>query len=87
VLNAQRQLYAAVRDYNDARYDYILDNLKLKQAAGTLSPSDLQGLAIFLKQDYDPDRDFLPPELMKPPYTQTRHEHRRVNPSWRNNDR
>lgn len=65
VLNAQRQLYAAVRDYNDARYDYILDNLKLKQAAGTLSPIDLQSLAVFLKQDYDPDRDFLPPDLMK----------------------
>ncbi|RMQ41267.1 Outer membrane efflux protein [Pseudomonas cichorii] len=63
VLNAQRQLYAAVRDYNDARYDYILDNLKLKQAAGTLSPDDLKALAFYLKQDYDPARDFLPPGL------------------------
>lgn len=33
VLNAQRQLYAAVRDYNNSRYDYILDTLRLKQAA------------------------------------------------------
>jgi outer membrane protein len=63
VLNAQRQLYAAVRDYNNARYDYILDNLKLKQAAGTLSPDDLRALAIYLKQDYDPAKDFLPPGL------------------------
>ncbi|MDO7929012.1 TolC family outer membrane protein [Pseudomonas sp. KFB-139] len=63
VLNAQRQLYAAVRDYNDARYDYILDNLRLKQAAGTLSPDDLKALALYLKQDYDPARDFLPPGL------------------------
>ncbi|MCF5651250.1 TolC family outer membrane protein [Pseudomonas syringae] len=61
VLNAQRQLYAAVRDYNDARYDYILDNLKLKQSAGILSPDDLKALALYLKQDYDPARDFLPP--------------------------
>lgn len=61
VLNAQRQLYAAVRDYNDARYDYIIDTLKLKQAAGSLAPSDLQALAMYLKPDYDPDRDFLPP--------------------------
>ncbi|MDF5907434.1 TolC family protein [Pseudomonas aeruginosa] len=38
VLNAQRQLYAAVRDYNNSRYGYILDTLRLKQAAGTLSP-------------------------------------------------
>src|SRR5690606_10501594 len=34
VLDAQRLLYATVRDYNNARYDYILDNLRLKQVAG-----------------------------------------------------
>ena len=44
VLDAQRQLYSAVRNYNDARYDYILNNLRLKQAAGTLSPADLEAL-------------------------------------------
>lgn len=63
VLNAERQLYAAVRDYNDARYDYILDNLKLKYAAGTLSPDDIQDLSFYLRRDYDPSRDFLPPKL------------------------
>ncbi|MDO7910673.1 TolC family outer membrane protein [Pseudomonas monteilii] len=63
VLDAQRQLYASVRDYNNSRYDYILDNLRLKQAAGTLSPRDLQELSGFLKPDYNPDRDFLPPDL------------------------
>lgn len=61
VLDAQRQLYSAVRLYNDARYAYILAHLRLKQAAGILSPDDLQDLAPFLKPDYDPDRDFLPP--------------------------
>lgn len=65
VLDAQRQLYGSVRDYNNARYDYILDNLRLKQAAGTLAPSDLEALASFLKSDYDPDKDFLPPDLAK----------------------
>ncbi|RMU46139.1 Type I secretion outer membrane protein, TolC precursor [Pseudomonas savastanoi pv. glycinea] len=63
VLNAERQLYAAVRDYNDARYDYILDNLKLKQAAGSLSPDDLKSLSAYLNQNYDPSRDFLPPDI------------------------
>ncbi|EFW80320.1 MULTISPECIES: TolC family outer membrane protein [Pseudomonas] len=63
VLNAERQLYAAVRDYNDARYDYILDNLKLKQAAGSLSPDDLRSLSAYLNHDYDPSRDFLPPDI------------------------
>ncbi|MDH0621404.1 TolC family outer membrane protein [Pseudomonas chengduensis] len=63
VLDAQRQLYSAVRNYNDARYDYILNNLRLKQAAGTLSPADLEALGSFLKPDYNPDKDFLPLDL------------------------
>ena len=65
VLDAQRQLYTSVRNYNNSRYDYILDNLRLKQAAGTLSPGDLQDLSRYLKADYNPDRDFLPPDLAK----------------------
>ncbi|WP_411562274.1 TolC family outer membrane protein [Pseudomonas shirazensis] len=63
VLDAQRQLYTSVRDYNNSRYDYILDNLRLKQAAGTLSPQDLSDLGRYLKADYNPDKDFLPPDL------------------------
>jgi outer membrane protein len=65
VLDAQRQLYTSVRNYNNTRYDYILDNLRLKQAAGTLNPGDLQDLARYLKRDYNPDKDFLPPDLAK----------------------
>lgn len=65
VLDAQRQLYSSVRNYNDARYDYIINNLRLKQAAGTLAPSDLDALSSFLKPDYNPDQDFLPPDLAK----------------------
>lgn len=65
VLDAQRQLYTSVRNYNNSRYDYILDNLRLKQAAGTLNPGDLQDLSLYLKADYNPDRDFLPPDLAK----------------------
>ena len=47
------------------RVDYILDNLRLKQAAGTLSPQDLNDLGRYLKPDYNPDKDFLPPDLAK----------------------
>jgi outer membrane protein len=65
VLDAQRQLYTSVRNYNNTRYDYILDNLRLKQAAGTLNPGDLQDLGRYLKADYNPDKDFLPPDLAK----------------------
>lgn len=72
VLDAQRQLYSSVRNYNNARYDYILNNLRLKQAAGTLSPDDLSALEQYLKSDYNPDKDFLPPDLTKAAEAQLR---------------
>lgn len=40
-LNAQRELYSAQRDYARARYDYLLNVLRLKSAAGQLTPNDL----------------------------------------------
>ena len=42
VLDAQRDLYSARRDFANARYEYLLNRLKLKQAAGSLSESDLE---------------------------------------------
>ena len=66
VLHAERLLYRAVREYNDARYDYILDSLRLKQAAGSLALDDLQDLSRHLNRGYDPDRDFLPPQAHQP---------------------
>jgi len=41
VLDAARDLYRAKRDYAQARYTYLINLLKLKQAAGTLAESDL----------------------------------------------
>ena len=42
VLDAQRDMFRARRDFAQTRYDYILNTLRLKQAAGTLSPENLQ---------------------------------------------
>ncbi len=42
VLNAKRDLFRAKRDFAVARYEYILDTLTLKQAAGTLEEDDLR---------------------------------------------
>ena len=44
VLDAQQKLYSAAGDYLNARYDFIVNTLQLKQAAGTLSPQDLTDL-------------------------------------------
>ena len=49
VLNSQRDLFRARRDFAQARYDYILNTLSLMQAAGTLAPEDLQGVNSWLK--------------------------------------
>ncbi|XOZ33350.1 TolC family outer membrane protein [Halomonadaceae bacterium KBTZ08] len=44
VLDAEQNYYVALRDYANARYDYVLNTLRLKQVAGTLSPQNLQRL-------------------------------------------
>lgn len=44
VLNAQQQLFAARHDLIKARYDTLLQGLKLKAAAGILSIHDLEAL-------------------------------------------
>jgi outer membrane protein len=41
VLNAQRQLYSTRRDLSRARYDTIMNGLKLKAASGSLREEDL----------------------------------------------
>jgi outer membrane protein len=41
VLDAERDLYAAKRDAEQARYDYVLNRLKLKQSVGELTEQDL----------------------------------------------
>ena len=44
VLAAEQALYAAKRDYANARFDYVLNLFTFKQQIGTLSPEDLTGL-------------------------------------------
>ena len=48
VLNAQDRLFAAQRDYANSRYDFVINSLRLKEVAGTLSPEDIARLEGFL---------------------------------------
>ncbi|CAN0268764.1 unnamed protein product, partial [Phaeothamnion confervicola] len=41
VVAAERSLYQSKRDFSRARYDYIIETLRLKKAAGSLQPEDL----------------------------------------------
>jgi len=49
VLSTLREVYRAERDYARARYNYVINTLRLKQAAGTLSINDGQGVNNFLQ--------------------------------------
>ena len=44
VLNAEQQLYAAIRDLNKARVDAVMQSLKLKATTGSLDGDDLAAL-------------------------------------------
>ncbi|AFJ02547.1 Type I secretion outer membrane protein, TolC precursor [Methylophaga frappieri] len=48
VLNARRELFSARRDFAQARYSYIVDTLRLKQAAGIVTVTDLQQVNAWL---------------------------------------
>lgn len=49
IVASQRSTLQARRDYSSARYDYLLDTLRLKQAAGTLSVEDLKIINTWLE--------------------------------------
>jgi hypothetical protein len=48
LLTSQRKVFQARKEYSNSRYDYILNTLKLKKAAGVLTPDDLQTLNSWL---------------------------------------
>lgn len=49
VLNAQQQLFSTRRDLSRARYDVLVDGLRLKQASGSLNEADLKALSPLLQ--------------------------------------
>ncbi|MBU6271352.1 MAG: TolC family outer membrane protein [Betaproteobacteria bacterium] len=55
VLNAQQQVFNTQRDLAKARYDVLMNGLRLKSAASALSDADLQALAALMQApDGDP---------------------------------
>lgn len=65
VLNSQFSLYAAITNYYRSRYDYILNALLLKQAAGTLQIQDLERIDQFLKERATPEQIIAEEEASK----------------------
>jgi outer membrane protein len=54
VLNAQQQLFFTRRDLARARYDYLLDLLRLRQVAGVLGDADITALSALLSEPVEP---------------------------------
>ncbi|MCG8394049.1 MAG: TolC family outer membrane protein [Pseudomonadales bacterium] len=70
VLNAQRALFSAERDYANARYDYIINSLTLKSATGDLHQGDLAAVNQWLSESetldlYNPDLEGQSDEMMQ----------------------
>lgn len=56
VLNSQFSLYLAITNHYQSRYDYLLNVLRLKQAAGTLQVQDLETIDQFLTERKRPEQ-------------------------------
>jgi outer membrane protein len=50
VLDARRRVFEAERDYARARYDYLTNLVRLRAAAGTLLPADLEAINGYLDE-------------------------------------
>ncbi|MBT8088322.1 MAG: TolC family outer membrane protein [Gammaproteobacteria bacterium] len=58
VLNSQFSLYRAITNYYQSRYDYLLNALRLKQAAGNLAVQDLERIDRWLTERKTPEQVF-----------------------------
>jgi len=64
VLNSQFALYQALTNYERSRYAYLLNALRLKQAAGTLQIQDLEEIDKWLTERKSPEQAFAEEEAI-----------------------
>ena len=51
VVQARQQLFLALRNYSEARYNYVMGTLQLKQVTGMLTPQDIIDLNEWLESE------------------------------------
>ncbi|MGM0631865.1 MAG: TolC family outer membrane protein [Pseudomonadota bacterium] len=51
VVQARQQLFRALRDHAEARYNYVLDTLTLQQITGMLTPQDIIDINAWLEEE------------------------------------
>ena len=49
LLQAEKNLYSAEKNLANAKYDYILSNLRLALASGTITPGDIVNINNLLR--------------------------------------
>jgi outer membrane protein len=57
VLLAQQTLFAAQTQFAQARHNFLVNELSLKQAAGSLSPADIEAVNRLLSADAEASLD------------------------------
>jgi outer membrane protein len=57
VLLAQQTLFAAQTQFAQARHNFLVNELALKQAAGSLSPADIEAVNRLLSADAEATLD------------------------------
>ncbi|WP_236235785.1 TolC family outer membrane protein [Pseudomonas faucium] len=60
VMDAQKRYYSAVRQYNDARYDLLINHFKLLEAAGALNHENISDVSSRLLPTYKASQHFAP---------------------------
>jgi outer membrane protein len=65
VLDAQFLLYQSITQYYQSRYDYLLNAMRLRQAAGSLQVQDIETLEQFLIERKSPEEQFADEEAAK----------------------
>ena len=58
MLDAQVLLYQSITRHYQSRYDYLLNAMRLRQAAGNLQVQDLEALEQFLVERKSPEEQF-----------------------------
>ncbi|MGI9237927.1 MAG: TolC family outer membrane protein [Woeseiaceae bacterium] len=69
VLDAQFSLYLAITNFYRSRYDYVLNALRLKQAAGNLEVRDLERIDRWLSERKPPEQTIAEEEAADDPET------------------
>ncbi|GAL19281.1 type I secretion system outer membrane component LapE [Vibrio maritimus] len=64
LLAAESKLFSAIRDYESAKYDYVIESIRLDKTVGNLSPLSIEKImALMVNESSIRDMDVIPEHL------------------------